>query len=211
VARLAGYFIPDEEERLAYLARVPNNQTVRERPLCFVASSDEEEMDRLAEVVRGRLMMNQRVGIIVSQNRQLHAFAAALEERGISVEKAIKVRPTAKTPEEVLFQTNPPPPVIATYYNAKGLTFDAVMIPRLTEGSFYRAKGDERARLLFVGISRATQWVYLSTLQHKQLTEYAQLKLAAEENNLSIQYGNERDLFSKVETFAEEEEEFLVL
>lgn len=211
VARLAAYFISDEQERASYLARVPNNQAVRERPLCFVASSAEEEMDRLAEVVRGRLVMNQRVGIIVSQNRQVHGLAKGLDQRGIKVEKAIKDRrPSGDVEERILFQTNPPPPLIATYHNAKGLTFDAVMMPRLTESSFYRTSGIERARLLFVGISRATQWVYLSTLQNKQFSEYAQLLSAVERHDLSLQYGNERGLFGDDLTTVVEDD-FLVL
>ncbi len=211
VARLASYFIPDEKERAAYVARVPNNQAVRERPLCFVASSAGEEMDRLAEIVRGRLLLNQRVGIIVTQNKQVHGFAEALHQRGITVEKAIKRRTETDEDEETLFQTNPPLPVIATYHNAKGLTFDAVMLPRLTERSFFRTRGDERARLLFVGVSRATQWVYLSTPQNNQLSEYLQLMRAVDQHDLSLQYGNERGPFSDTLQTTDEGDDFLVL
>ncbi|MCA1600900.1 MAG: hypothetical protein LC776_04365, partial [Acidobacteria bacterium] len=89
VARLASYFISDERLRAEYLNQIKNNHTERERPLCFMASTADEEMDRLAEVIKQRQMKNQRIGIIVPQNRQVHGFAKGLANRGIQVEKAV--------------------------------------------------------------------------------------------------------------------------
>ena len=40
VARLASYFIAESEARGNYLNQIKNNQSVRERPLCFVAAND---------------------------------------------------------------------------------------------------------------------------------------------------------------------------
>jgi hypothetical protein len=53
---------------------------------------------------------------------------------------------------------------------------------------------------MFVGIARATQWVYLSTVQGSQVAEMSILKQAEENQHLVIQYGNMMDLFgSKTE------------
>src|SRR5204863_7591435 len=89
VARLASYFIAESEARGNYLNQIKNNQSVRERPLCFVASTYLEEMEQLGKIVKQRLMMNQRVGIIVPQVRQVHGFATVLAEQGILVEKSL--------------------------------------------------------------------------------------------------------------------------
>jgi DNA helicase-2/ATP-dependent DNA helicase PcrA len=57
---------------------------------------------------------------------------------------------------------------LLTYHRAKGLEFDAVFLPRLLGGElpFKRARSeadlDEERRLLYVGITRAKRWLFLS-------------------------------------------------
>lgn len=68
-----------------------------------------------------------------------------------------------------------------TYFGAKGLTFDTVLLPRLVRNSFSRFYNYRVMRLLFVGISRATRWVYLSACEGEEITVLERLKpLAAE-------------------------------
>jgi hypothetical protein len=43
--------------------------------------------------------------------------------------------------------------------------------------------------MLFVGMARATQWVYLSTIKGQELKEFSLLKDAAAKNHLTIQDG----------------------
>ena len=50
------------------------------------------------------------------------------------------------------------------YTSAKGLTFDTVLMPRLIPGLFANLGPERLERWLFVGITRATQWVYFSTI-----------------------------------------------
>jgi len=160
-------------------------QVMRERPLCYVANSAEQELDRLAETIKQRLMMNQRVAIIVPQNRHVFGFKKALAERGIDVEIATGIRQAGQRVAPADFANTVPK--IMSYYNAKGLTFDCVLLPRLTETSFGRKKGKARERLLFVGLARATQWVYMSTLANASLSEYRILEQAASNRHLVIQ------------------------
>src|SRR5262249_1673116 len=59
-------------------------------------------------------------------------------------------------------------PKLLTYHSAKGLTFDSVLLPRLVPGSFGKSTIPER-KLLFVGATRATKWVFLSTQRGREL------------------------------------------
>ena len=89
VAQLASYFIDDDQKRGQYLAQVNTEQKIRELPLCYVAPDFQKEMDRLAEIISQRQVMNERIGIIVPTNKQLYGFAKGLDERGVTVEKAV--------------------------------------------------------------------------------------------------------------------------
>ena len=79
-------------------------------------------------------------------------------------------------------------PKIATYYSAKGLTFDSVLLPRLTESSFSWIEDSTRMRLFFVGIARATQWVYLSTVKGKEFSEIKVIHDAETNGHLTLQH-----------------------
>ena len=57
----------------------------------------------------------------------------------------------------------PPLPKVMSYYGAKGLTFDSVFMPKIVSSSFQNTSPERIARLLFVAITRATNWCYLST------------------------------------------------
>lgn len=187
VAQLAAYFIPDEVRRKQYLSQIGSRQLTKERPLCFVAHDHDDEMDRLAEVIRQRQLMNERVGIIVPKNRQVYGFATAMHARGIDLEKAV---PPKRPGMPVEFDFGNNLPKIATYHSAKGLTFDSVLLPKITASTFDNIHDDGlRQRILFVGIARATQWVYLSTIKGQELKEFELLKEAADNSHLTIQDG----------------------
>ncbi len=209
VAQLASHFIADKSLRREYLANIRTMQQVKERPLCFVASSFKEEMDRLADVVRQREYMNERIGIIVATNKQVFGLAKGLEERGVKVEKA--VRKDYAGGQENGCDFNSLAPKIATYHSAKGLTFDSVMMPRLSDSSFPRIRGISRQRILFVGMARATQWVYVSAVKGKPFAEMALLEEAEANNELIVQYGNGQEGSGGPGITENEEDDFSVL
>jgi len=184
VAKLASYFISDSEKQREYLAQIKNTNAVRECPLVFVANSEQSEIDRLAEVIRTRQGMTHRVGIIVPQRRQVFGFATGLAERGVEVEKALN---QLKSSDPTVLNFDSDLPKIASYHSAKGLAFDSVLLPRLTKAAFSWLRPQVRERLLFVGISRATQWVYLSTVQGKEMEEFSILWRAVERQHLIVQ------------------------
>jgi hypothetical protein len=68
------------------------------------------------------------------------------------------------------------------------LTFDSVLLPRLTESSFSWIGDSTRMRLFFVGIARATQWVYLSTVKGKEFSEIKIIRDAETNGHLTLQH-----------------------
>lgn len=187
VAKMASYFVDDDVLRRQYLSQVGTQQMTKERPLCFIAGNHEEEMDRMAQVVRQRQLMNERVGIIVTTNKLVHGFAAAMKERGIDLERAV---PPKKHGMPAEYDFGNDLPKIATYHSAKGLTFDSVLLPKLTGNAFGHIGADGlRRRMMFVGIARATQWVYLSTIKGMEIRELSLLEEAAAKKHLTMQDG----------------------
>ncbi len=185
VAELASCFIDDPVQRGQYLAQRSTEQQVRERPLCFEAASAAEELDRLAEIIGRRQVLNERIGIIVPTKRQVHSISKGLEERGVAVEKAI--HPDVPADEDQPLNFGSPVPKVSTYHSAKGLTFDIVLMPRLIDRSFPWVHGAARHRMLFVGIARARQWAYLSTVKGDAFAEMELIRQAHAADHIILQ------------------------
>ena len=81
--------------------------------------------------------------------------------------------------------------ITSTFFMAKGLTFDSVLLPRLTAKAYYHINRERMKRMMFVGIARATQWVYLSTVKGMEFDEMAVLREAAAQGQLTMQGGGE--------------------
>ncbi|MCS6910464.1 MAG: AAA family ATPase [Anaerolineales bacterium] len=175
VARLAAQWLQDPAERERYLRQVRTEQTERETPLLYEAASFEDEKRRLTEVLRQRLLTDQRVAVLFPLRRQVFGFAKSLTAAGIEIE----------TQENLDFGSCRPK--LITYHSAKGLTFDSVLLPRLVTESFPRTSADRQRRLLFVAVTRATRWVYLSTVADGTLPLLADLRPLVSERVLTAQ------------------------
>ena len=125
-------------------------------PLYYRASDYEDERETLIETVKVRLSRGERIAILLPQRRQVNSYAKRCREAGLPTE----------TPKQVDFNTDVPK--IMPYHSAKGLTFDTVFMPGLTSESFAKFSNARIRRLLFVGITRATGWVYMSNTQDTQ-------------------------------------------
>jgi len=152
IAQLAAQYVPDAEERATYLRQVRTVQSEREQPLLWIAASPQQEMDVLASVLRTRLLRSERVGILVPKKVVMREVAAALRRDGIDVE----------TSESMNFASDVPK--VMPYHSAKGITLDSVLLPALVAPNFHRYTPERIERLLFVAITRAQSWAYLSTL-----------------------------------------------
>jgi superfamily I DNA/RNA helicase len=155
--------------------------------------------------------MNERIGIIVPTNRLLHGIAEGLAERGVTVEKAATREKAGKI--EVTCSFTNLVPKIATFFMAKGLTFDSVLLPRLTAKAYYYINRERMKRMMFVGIARATQWVYLSTVKGTEFGEMGVLRDATNQGHLTMQEsGNGRGAFcGGVNRGNDDDNEFSVL
>jgi len=182
VAKLASYFISEERAKQDYLNRSAARKKIKKLPQCFSAPSLEKEMDLLAETLKMRLSRNERVGIIVPTPLLLHNLVKELKKRGVPVEKAIE--PDAQNVFHDAFDFENNVPKIATNHTAKGLTFDSVFLPQLTEEGFLKFNSPTRLRMLFMGIARARKRVYLSTVKGKELQEFNTLNKAKEHGHL---------------------------
>jgi superfamily I DNA/RNA helicase len=174
VAKLASYF-GNHFDGLNYSAKD------RQKPCFYVAADWDDEIDQMAIIIREQMRLNHKVCIIVPTNRDLYGVAKRLTERGVPVEKATPPRGGAPHAD-----FNSLTPKIATYHSAKGLTFDCVILPKLVENNFQRVTGPRRHRLLLVGITRATQWVYLSTVRGYELKEVTRLREAETKGDLFV-------------------------
>lgn len=177
IASLASELLSDPGERQAFINQARTAQTEREIPLLYLAPDFDHEKSRLIEILRVRQSKGEKVAILLPQKRQVFGFAKGIREAGLEVE----------TPEKMDFQNDIPK--IMTYYGAKGLTFDTVLLPRLVRSSFPRISDSRIMRLLFVGITRASKWVYMSSRQEGIIPALESLMPLERTKILTIQRG----------------------
>ncbi len=158
IVMLASRFISDDDERTSFISQ-SNQSTSDEKPEVYVADGFEDEKARLIEVVRERQMKGDRIAILLPQKRQVFGFAKGLREAGLEVEIPEQIKGRSDF-APLDFTTNIPK--LMPYPSAKGITFDSVLMPRLSSASFGKMPIDKLQRLIFVGITRATKWVYMS-------------------------------------------------
>jgi len=152
IAQLSSQLIDDTGERETYVRQSCTCQAERETPLLFYARDAEEEKQHLIDMVRRRLAMGERLAVLFPQRKQAFGFAKGFrQDAGIDVED----------PAHLDFSSDKPK--FMPYHSAKGLTFDTVLLPRLVGSSFKNMNHQRIMHLLFVGITRAIRWVYLST------------------------------------------------
>jgi superfamily I DNA/RNA helicase len=153
VARLAGRFLDDPLERAAWLTELRAAQGEKELPLLFVAGSAEEEQERFLEILRSRLLRHEQVVVLLPRRRLVAAWAEFLGRRRVEVEVYPGIDFSSARPK------------LIAYHSAKGLTTDTVLMPSLTAEAFGKYDAALQLRLLYVGITRARRWAYLSTVR----------------------------------------------
>ena len=69
-------------------------------------------------------------------------------------------------------------------------------MPRLVPSSFLQVRPERLAKLLFVGITRATQWVYMSTVEGPMLPVVLQIAGMGKDRTITLQRaGDDLPLF----------------
>jgi superfamily I DNA/RNA helicase len=175
IISLARQFISDPQERQTLTRQAKTYQAEKQTPLLYYASDFADEKRRLIEILRVSLMRGEKIGLIFPQRRLVYGFAKGLKEAGIDVETMNNLNFTNGLPK------------LLTYQSAKGLTFDTVLMPGLIQKYFAKVDDQRVKRLLFVGITRATKWVYMSTQTGRELKALEDLKPLEAQGVLTIQ------------------------
>lgn len=184
IVHMASRFIKDEFDQETFINQSQTEIQGRLTPLFYMAQDFDDETERLIQIIRDRQMRDKRIGILLPFNKHVYAMAKDLQDAGINVEVQNK---NPNTNNRLDFKTNNPK--LMTYYSAKGLTFDSVLLPRLSR-SFFNTRWwttERIQRLLFVGITRAKDWVYLSALEDNPISELSILDTSIEEGHLFVQ------------------------
>lgn len=173
IGKIASYFGQSFE--------ASNHQVDRETPTYSVANDWDDEIKAIAEVLRERRMMGQKCGVIVPTKRDAFSIRNKLQALGVEIEAAM---PAATGGESVDFESTVPK--ISTYHSAKGLTFDSVLLPKLVRTNWKNFSSHLRKNMLLVGITRATQWVYFSSVKGYEMEEIAILLQAAANGDIFV-------------------------
>ena len=199
IVQVASSFIRDSTERDAFIEQHPPLKTARQMPLLYLAANADDERAHLVDMVRNRIDKNDRMAILFPTKRHVYGYARALLEAGLEVEVPSQAKrkkggkksskSDSTTLPEIDFST--PLPKLMPYPSAKGLTFDTVLMPRLIPGLFGKVDLARLERWLFVGITRATQWVYFSTINDSKFLFLDRFKSLEERKQLCIRFSDD--------------------
>ena len=178
ISQLASLYLAPGFSRDVFLRQVRQQQGEREMPVLFVAVSHEQERERLVRIGKTRLAKGEKVGVLVPSKSLIAPIREEANRHGVG---------TCSRGEEG-DGTNLS---ILTYHSAKGLVFDSVLLPHVWEGAFRHGDDSAWERLLFVGITRARKWVYISTVSSPDSSLFAPLARLLTEPVVEVQWGAE--------------------
>lgn len=157
IARLAACFLPEPTKGKYLLKGQSDESNLTARiPLLLRCSSIGQQWQRLSDVLRREIGRNARVGVLLPTNELVAETCLHLSKLGIPLERIVAGRSTNVQFDELT-------PKVLTIFSAKGLSFDSVIIPSITEANFAR-HSTAPENLLFVACTRALDWVCLSTV-----------------------------------------------
>lgn len=176
IVALAAAFIPDPDERSRFIDdnRMPGGP--KEQPLLVTSPDDGTELQELAEALKQVAREGRSSLVLLPTNDRVEWAVAGLQASGLKVNDRQRLDFDGATP------------TVLTYHSAKGLTADAVFLPQLTREAF-AGKDDYAARLLFVGVTRATGWVWFGTRADDALPELALLEPLAGQALVKVSAG----------------------
>ena len=189
VVSVAAAFIHDAEQSEAFIQQNPPvHRGPRQVPLMYLARDHDDEIRHLIDAIRTRVDKNERIGILLPSRQHATNVAEELHNAGLMIE--LRVELIRKAGIHMLNFASVLPKALA-YPSAKGLTFDSVFMPLLEAGHFSSHVSDALLeKWLFVGISRATQWVYFSATEG-YICHFDRFESLAADGKLSIHRGSD--------------------
>jgi superfamily I DNA/RNA helicase len=189
IVELGARLIQDGQQRAEFIRQNKIPMTEKEMPLLYLAEDIDDERARVIEVVKTRQRKGEKIAILLPNNGKVFSWANKLTEAGLSVEIRQESWRRNQTLPGLDFTSDSPK--VMTYHSAKGLTFDSVILPRLVPSSF-DSRGVPVSNVLFVGITRATKWVFLSTMIGRELPVLGELHALEKEGKLAVKSKHDR-------------------
>lgn len=177
VTALAAHFLPTARQQEEFKLQARNASGDRQRPLLLIAPEWQAEKARIAELMRMRFAQGESVGVLLPRRNLVFGYAKGFKEIGIDV----------VTDGRNGVEFGDPRPKILTYHEAKGLTFDTVFLPRLDTGAFTEHLLKRQMPLMFVGVSRATRWACLSTLDGRMIAPLQSMVAGGTQDYIEVQ------------------------
>jgi|CZCB01.1.fsa_nt_gi superfamily I DNA/RNA helicase len=178
VSKLASEYIPNSKDRMQFIAQAKALKAEKELPLLYLAQGFDDEKRRLIEMVKLRKNKGENVAVIFPQKKMVFGFAEGFHEAKLEVEALNNLDFSSYLPK------------LLTYQSAKGLTFDSVFLPRLVPWSFRKVENERLEKLLFVAITRAKKWIYLSTYKGRELELIKKMRSLESKGLLVVQEYN---------------------
>lgn len=153
ILAIARTFLTEEEASLAGSARPLPSQAAQEFPVVECFESDEDEIQRLAELLKQRVRANQTSLVLVPFKDMVKPLGSVLDDHKV---------PIRLQGGQLDFGVTDP--ILTTFHSAKGLTFDAVFLPGLRQSRMatYDEWGDRvRQNLIYTGLTRASHWAWI--------------------------------------------------
>lgn len=174
IVELASAYLDDEQERAHFRASNLMPLGAREQPVLMATDGYDTELEALIKGLQERAFVGQRSLVLLPSNRSVYGFSKRLAEKGMDI----------YTRSDLSFDGNRP--IVLTYHSAKGLTAESVFLPSLTANAFRGLEDEHIARMLFVGITRATDWVWLGTRDTGRLPMLDRLDPLIEAGHLGV-------------------------
>lgn len=162
IVDIAAQFLPTPEMAAEFRASNLMPLDGVETPEIHRASDRDAQMDELSHQLAQRAMLGQQSAVLVPTNMHVNQVLREMGKRHVQCAHR----------KELSFGDLRP--VVLTYHSAKGLTVDSVLLPFLTNKAFKGVPDlEQRKRMLFVGVTRATRWVWLGTNDDDTIEELA--------------------------------------
>lgn len=124
-----------------------------ELPRVVKFDSIEEEFKSIASIIKNNSLTD--VGILLPDNATVGKASSELKNLGLNIERKYEDKQNFKNNEDSLnFSTSNPK--IMTYHSAKGLQFEAVFLPMVSD-----AISDDDKRALYVAMTRTCRYLYV--------------------------------------------------
>jgi superfamily I DNA/RNA helicase len=186
IINLAAQLIDDHETRKNYLYEAKTPEGEKETPVLYYAANAQDERNKLIEVMRNRLIKGENVAVLLFNDQMVNEFSELLKDPRLEIKKILSSPKNDAISNKFDFSNDCPK--LISFQNSRGLTFDTVIIPQLTSSGYFKDLSPlQIQKILFSAITRATKWVFLSTLNADSLPTLNKITPLKEQGALNIQ------------------------